>query len=168
MGKGTGDLYIKVFSSDRIISSETYSIEDCTYYNATQYSDPGATLNIALPSAPFSLEYIIKQTDSSKSVPYLDIGDSTNNRMLVGQYARAGGNGLIVYKSTSTTYAYTSNPTLNQENTIHFTYDGTNYNYWLNDLTPMTVSDKGVTLSKLIHIEAAWGGYLKNIKIKPL
>ena len=162
---GSGD--VSFTATVGAISSETYSLEDCTYYSTTQYSDPGATLNIALPSH-FSLEYIIKQTDSSKSVPYLDIGDTTNNRMLVGQYARAGGNGLIVYKSSSTTYAYTSNPTLNQDNTVHFTYDGTDYTYWLNDLTPMTVSDKGVTLTKLIHIEAAWGGYLKNIKIKPL
>ena len=142
-------------------------MEDCTYYNATQYTNPGETFNIPLPSH-FSLEYILKQTNSNSSVPYLDIGDSTNNRMLVGQYARAGSNGLIVYKSSSTNYAYGSNPTLNQENSIHFTYDGTDYTYWLNDLTPMTVSDKGVTLSKLIHVEPGVGGYLKNIKIKPL
>lgn len=31
-GKGTGDLYIQGFSSDRIISSETYSISDRLYY----------------------------------------------------------------------------------------------------------------------------------------
>lgn len=30
MGKGTGDLYIKCFSSDRIIFSKTYGIEDYT------------------------------------------------------------------------------------------------------------------------------------------
>ena len=147
--------------------TKTYAIEDCTYYNATQYGESSTTFNIPLPSH-FSLEYVLKQTNSSYSAPYLDIGDSNNNRMLVGQYARAGGNGLIVYKSTSTTYAYTSNPTFNQENTIHFTYDGTNYTYWLNSLTPMTVSDKGVTLTKLIHMEGASGGYIKNIKIKPL
>ena len=147
--------------------SEICSVEDCTYYNTTEYTTSPVTLNIPLPSH-FSLEYVLKQTDSSKSVPYLDIGDSTNNRMLVGQYARAGGNGLIVYKSSSTTYAYSTNPTVNQENTAHFTYDGTDYTYWLNSLTPMTVSDKGVTLTKLIHIENGAGGYLKNIKIKPL
>ena len=80
--------------------TKTYAIEDCTYYNATQYD--------------------------------------------------------------------VSSTTFNQDNTIHFTYDGTNYTYWLNSLTPMTVSDKGVTLTKLIHMEGASGGYIKNIKIKPL
>ena len=33
MGKGTGDLYIKVFSSDRIIVSEIYEVEDCWKYD---------------------------------------------------------------------------------------------------------------------------------------
>ena len=164
LGEGVGDLYIKAVCG---LFSKTYTLEDCTYYSTTEYTTSPATLNIPLPSH-FSLEYVMKQTDSSKSVPYLDIGDSTNNRMLVGQYARAGGNGLIVYKSSSTTYAYSTNPTVNQENTVHFTYDGTDYTYWLNSLTPMTVSDKGVTLTKLIHVENGAGGYLKNIKIKPL
>ena len=162
---GAGDLTFKAKLGSLV--SETYSLEDCTYYNTTVYTTSPATLNIPLPSH-FSLEYVLKQTDSSKSVPYLDIGDSTNNRMLVGQYARAGTNGLITYTGSQTNYPYSSNPTFNQENTINFTYDGTDYTYWLNDLTPMTVSDKGVTLSKLIHIEGGYGGYLKDIKIKPL
>lgn len=157
---------LKVF---RILLQETYSLEDCTYYKTTQYTSSSVALNIPLPSH-FSLEYVLKQTDSNKSVPYLDIGASSNNRMLVGQYARAGTNGLITYTGSQTNYPYSTNPTVNQENTIHFTYDGTNYTYWLNSLTPMTVSDKGVTLSKLIHIESGGSSsnYLKNIKIKPL
>ena len=165
---GEGDVEISASKTvDGILVSETYDIEDCTYYKTTQYTSSSVTLNIPLPSH-FSLEYVMKQTDSNNSAPYLDIGASSNNRMLVGQYARAGTNGLIVYKSSSTNYSYSSNPTFNQENTVHFTYDGTDYTYWLNSLTPMTVSDKGVTLSKLIHIEGGNGGYLKNIKIKPL
>ena len=161
---GVGDV---IFSATKnSVSSNTITVEDCIYYNATQYTTTSTTLNIPLPNH-FSLEYVLKQTNSSQSAPYLDIGDSTNNRMLIGQYARAGTNGLITYLSTTTNYPYSSNPTLNQENTIHFTYDGTDYTYWLNDLTPMTVSDKGVTLSKLIHIEGGYGGYLKDIKIKP-
>ena len=163
---GSGDVSFTA-EADSIISSEIY-VEDCTYYSTTQYSTSSVTLNINLPSAPFSLEYVLKQTNSNASVPYIDIGASSNNRMLVGQYARAGTNGLITYTGTQTNYPYTSNPTLNQDNSVHFTYDGSDYKYWLNDLSPMTVSDKGITLSKIIHSESGSGGYIKNIKVKPL
>ena len=33
LGKGTGDLYIKCFSSDRIIFSKTYTLQDCPVYD---------------------------------------------------------------------------------------------------------------------------------------
>lgn len=127
-------------------------------------------MNVPLPNNSFSLEYLIKQGASSSGMPYLDIGNSSSDRMLVGQYARAGGNGLIVYKSSSTTHAYGTNPTANQENTIWFKYDGTKYYYKLNNGTIMEVADANVTLSKLIHIEAGGSSsnYIKNIKIKPL
>lgn len=165
-GEGTGDIYIK--SNVGSVLSDPYSIEDCNYYSTTQYSTSSASLNISLPSAPFSLEYVLKQTNSNASVPYIDIGASSNNRMLVGQYARAGTNGLITYTPSQTNYPYTSNPILNQDNIVHFIYDGSDYTYWLNDLSPMTVSDKGITLSKIIHSESGSGGYIKNIKVKPL
>lgn len=163
---GVGDVTIEVDYSTLL--QETFVIQDCWYYSTTVYSTGNTQLNVALPSAPFSLEYIIKQTNSNYSIPYLDIGDSTNNRMLVGQYARAGTNGLIIYKSTSTTHSYGTNPTLNQDNTIYFRYDGSNYYYKLNNGSEMTVADANVTLSKLIHIEGGQGGTLKNIKVKAL
>ena len=163
--QGIGD--IELYAKTGNITSETITIEDCTYYNTNSYSDPGHTFNVALPTH-FTLEYVLKQTNSNYSAPYVDIGDSTNNRMLVGQYARAGANGLVIYKSSSTTHTYSTNPTLNQENTIWFKYDGTKYYYKLNNGTVMEVADANVTLTKLIHSETASGGYLKNIKIKPL
>ena len=148
---------------------ETYSLEDCSYYRTTSYTNSTTTLNIPLPSH-FTLEYALKQVQTNGAVPYLDIGDSTNNRMLVGQYARAGANGLIIYKSSSTTHAYGTNPTVNADNTIWFKYDGTKYYYKLNDGTVMEVADADVTLTKLIHVQGGDGtsNYLKNIKIKPL
>ena len=163
--EGTGDLSIR--ASVRSLVSEIYSIEDCTYYNTTSYSTSSKTFNIALPTH-FTLEYVIKQTNSSYSVPYLDIGDSTNNRLLIGQYARAGANGIIVYKSGQTNHPYSTNPTFNTENTVWFKYDGTKYYYKLNNGVVMEVADANVTLTKLIHSESGDGGYLKNIKIKPL
>ena len=162
---GSGDI---VISAECSSLTQTYELEDCTYYSTTEYSGTsGATLNIPLPNH-FTLEYILKQTNTSSSVPYLDIGNASNDRMLVGQYARAGSNGLIVYKSSSTTHAYGTNTTPNQDNTIWFKWDGTKYYYKLNTGNVMEVSNANVTLSKLIHIEAGIGGSLRNIKIKPL
>ena len=163
--KGAGDLNIKV---ECMNLQEIFVIEDCTYYNPNQVSG-SRTFNVSLPST-FTLEYVLKQGNSSYSSPYIDIGDSTNNRMLIGQYTRAGLNGLIVYKSSSTNYQYSTNIPVGQENLISFSYDGTDYTYSLNNGTPMVVSDKGITLSKLMHQEGAntTSNYIKDIKIKPL
>lgn len=127
-------------------------------------------MNIPLPNGAFQLEYNSKQGTNSSSMPYLDIGNASNDRMLVGQYARAGGNGLIVYKSSNTTYSYPTNIQLNTENNIKFIYTGSEYQYSLNNGSVMTVSDQNITLAKLIHIESGGNSnnWLKNIKIKPL
>ena len=168
---GAGDVSISVECN---LLQETFVIEDCWYYNATEYGPDGAgnmssvQLNQNLPSVPFTFEYMVKQTNTNYSVPYLDIGDSSSNRMLIGQYARAGTNGLIVYKSSSTTHAYSTNPTINEYNTIWFKADGTKYYYKLNNGSVMEVNDANVTLSKIIHIESGRGGYVKNIKVKAL
>ena len=87
--------------------------------------------------------------------------------MLIGQYARAGTNGIIVYKSSSTNYPHSQLTTLNVDNTIKFVYDGTQYKYSLNG-NEMTVADQNITLSNLIHVEGETGGTLRNIKIKLL
>ena len=162
---GVGDV---VVVAECGLLQETYELEDLWYYNTNTYSTTTTQLNVTLPSVPFTLEYIIKQTDTSKSVPYLDIGDASNNRILVGQYARAGSNGLIIYKSSSTTHAYGTNTTVNADNTVWFKADGTKYYYKLNNGSVMEVNDANVTLSKLIHVESGAGGTLKNIKVKAL
>ena len=164
--QGAGDV---VFTVECMNLQETFAIEDCTYYSTITHTNYNATLDIPLPTT-FTLEYIINQKSSSWSVGYLDIGDSSNNRILVGQYAKAGTNGLIDYKG-SQIHPYSTNPTLNTDNTIWFKYDGTKYYYKLNNGTVMEVADAGVTLTKLIHVEGAGGdsgNYVKNIKIKPL
>ena len=165
--EGAGDLYIR---AECMNVSEIYAIEDCTYYSTTRHTRTPVTFNVPLPNGAFEVQYNSFQASSSASVPYIDIGDSTNNRMLIGQYARAGGNGLIVYKSSSTTHAYSQNIVTNQENTIVFKYTGTGYEYSLNNGTAMTVADAGVTLTKLIHVESVNSdvNYIENIKIKPL
>ena len=103
-------------------------------------------------------------------MPYLDIGNDSNDRMLVGQFARTGRNGLIVYKSSQTTHSYQTNIQINTENNIKFIYTGSEYQYSLNNGSVMTVPDQNITLAKLIHIEGGGNSnnWLKNIKIKPL
>ena len=153
-----------------VFLQETYALQDLWYYNPNTYSTSSTQLNITLPSTPFTLEYTLKQGATGSSVPYLDIGNASNNRMLVGQYARAGGNGLIIYKSSSTTHSYSTNPTTNQDNIVWFKADGSKYYYKLNDGVVMEVADAGITLSKIIHIEAcaSSSNYIKNIKVKAL
>ena len=153
-----------------VFLQETYALQDLWYYNPNTYSTSSTQLNITLPSTPFTLEYTLKQGATNNGVPYLDIGNASNNRMLVGQYARAGGNGLIIYKSSSTTHTYSTNPTTNQDNTVWFKADGSKYYYKLNDGVVMEVADAGITLSKIIHIEAGGSSsnYIKNIKVKAL
>ena len=166
--EGVGDVSFHAVCGSFV--TERFAIEDCTYYSTTTHTVYNATLDIPLPTT-FTLEYIQKQFSTTYSVPYLDIGDSTNNRMLIGQYAKAGTNGIIVYKGSQTNHPYGTNIPLNQDNMIWFKYDGTKYYYKLNDGTVMEVADANVTLSKLIHVEGAGGNtgnYLKNIKIKPL
>ena len=148
--------------------TKTFAIEDCYYYSTTTYGSSSVNINVPLPSAPFSLEYLLTQTRRDWGVPYIDIGDSSNNRMLIGQYARAGTNGIIVYKGSQTNHPYGTDTLLNQDNTIYFAYDGTQYTYKLNNGTPMTVADAGVTFTKIIHSEGGDGGTIRNVKVKQL
>ena len=100
----------------------------------------------------------------------MDIGASSNNRILVGQYKADGTNGLIVYKSTSTQYAHNDKTALSPTvNKIKFHYNGGDYTYTLNNVDK-TVSNQSITLSKLIHIEggSSSSNILRNIKIKAL
>ena len=123
-------------------------------------------MNVALPNY-FQLEYDITPTSRSASAPYLDIGSGTNNRALVGQYARAGTNGVITYTGSQTNHPHSDLTILNEVNTIKFVYTGGDYTYSLND-SPMTVANANISFSKIIHIEGGRGGSLTNIRVTKL
>jgi hypothetical protein len=163
---GSGDVTFTVECSNL---QETYSLEDCSYYNATLYnSTSNTTLNVPLPNGAFTLEYdSIPTTRSTGSTPYLDIGSGTNNRILIGQYARAGTCGIITYTGTQTNYPLPSVSELNTVNHYTFTYDGSNYKIDRNGEN-ITVNGVGITFTKIIHIEGGSGGSLQYIKVKPL
>lgn len=148
---------------------ETYSLEDCYYYNSTLYNSVSNTsLNVTLPSGAFKLEYdSITTTRSSGSTPYLDIGRGTNDRLLIGQYARSGTCGLILYTGTQTNKPLPSVSELNTVNHYTFTYDGSDYTIDRNGES-MTVTGVGIHFDKIIHIEGGSGGSLQYIKVKPL
>jgi hypothetical protein len=97
----------------------------------------------------------------------LDIGSGTNNRILIGQYARAGTCGIITYTGTQTNYPLPSVSELNTVNHYTFTYDGSNYKIDRNGEN-ITVNGVGITFTKIIHIEGGSGGSLQYIKVKPL
>ena len=87
--------------------------------------------------------------------------------MLIGQFARAGGNGLIIYQTSSTTYALPNISTLNAVNHYEFTYDGSNYTIDRNGEN-MTIQSKGIHFDKIIHVEGGPGGTLTNIRVHKL
>ena len=161
---GVGDVTIEAKLSSSV--SETYSLTDYWYYNPNTYSTSSATLNVALPSH-FQLEYDVTPTTRNASAPYLDIGSGTNNRALVGQYARTGTNGVITYTGSQTNHPHSNVTTLDTVNNIKFVYNGGDYTYSLND-NPMTVSNANISFSKIIHIESGGGGSLTNIRVTKL
>lgn len=163
---GTGAGQVNIVAESGTFSSETYTIHDYWYYNSTTYSTSSATLNVTLPSH-FQLEYDVTPTTRNASAPYLDIGSGTNNRALVGQYARAGTNGVITYTGSQANHPHSNVTTLDTVNSIKFVYTGGDYTYSLNDV-PMTVANVNISFSKIIHIESGAGGSLTNIRVTKL
>lgn len=149
--------------------TKTFAIEDCHYYNNTVYQNTTTpvTLDKTLPNGAFTLEYDAMQTTRDNSASYLDIGRSSNDRILVGQWARAGANGLILYTGSQANHPLPNNTTLNVWNHFTFTYDGSDYKID-RDGENITVTGVGIHLDKIIHIENGYAGKIKNIKVKPL
>ena len=164
MGKDAYTLYIK-----GILGSleDTVEILDLFYYNSNTYSTNSVNLNVNLPTGAFKLEYDSTPTSRDSSCPYLDIGRSSNDRLLVGQYARAGGNGIIIYQTSSTIHGLPNNSSLNAVNHYTFIYGGSNYKID-RDGENLTVTSTGVHFDKIIHVEGGGGGTLTNIKVHKL
>ena len=130
-------------------------------YNQIQF-------NISLPTH-FHLSYeMVQDSNRSYSAPYLTIGENSTNRLLVGQYAKAGGNGLIVYPSVTAIPFGTNTVVSPNINLIEFKYTGGDYTYILNN-SSTTFNNQNISLDKLLYMETSNEVcYIQKIKIKPL
>jgi hypothetical protein len=103
---GAGDLSFT--ASVGTISSETYSIEDCTYYHESAFTSVQDNFNVSLPSA-FEVSFKVRRTSSSGNSSYLEVGGNTGNTALFGQIGGGGNSVLRLYNSEgSSSYNDTS------------------------------------------------------------
>lgn len=125
-------------------------------------------MDVPLPNVPFKVEYDGLQITRDNSASYIDVGRSSNDRILIGQWIRTGLNGIICYTSSGqTNHQLPSNTSLNTWHHFTFTYDGTDYKID-RDGESLNITGVGIHLDKIIHIERGGGGKLKNIRVKPL
>ena len=152
-----------------LVLIQTYAIEDCHYYNDTVYQNTTTPVQLdkTLPNGAFTVEYDGLQTTRDNSASYLLISRGTNDRILIGQYARAGTNGIILYTGSQANHPLPNNTTLNAWNHFTFTYDGSDYKID-RDGENITVTGVGIHLDKVLSVENGYAGKLKNIKVKPL
>ena len=153
----------------RILLQEIYEVQDCWYYNTTEYSSNSpTTLNISLPST-YTVDFDIKPTSRSSASSYVEIGTNTNNCLVIGQITSGGVSGIWVRtnNSYSSTNPVTSNTVLNDWNSVHFEFDGTTCTYTLNGET-VTCSKPSYDLATLLRVYPQSNNHLKNIKVKAL
>ena len=146
LGKGTGDLYIQAKISS-VISSETYSIEDCILanvnksYTGTSSSDTVYSLGydeIAdLSSINFEMEWTFRETafgcdvclgaSSEFSVSPI----KSNYRVLLGNSAT--GAIRYGYRTTSTTASTSGSISKNTDVPMKIVKNGTSFTYYANN-----------------------------------
>ena len=155
--KGTGDLNIKAEVVDRMLVSETYSIEDCLKYWETLSIQGETSVNYSLPSN-FELDFTIYSTKptTDPSLAYFRFNSSS------GIWCGKGGSTSRVVSFFGNSFSQITNVntdynfTLTYENGVATLTDGTN------------TQTSSQTLTKLYVFNSRGGSQLKNIKLKPL
>lgn len=158
MGKGTGDLYIKCFSSDPIIASERYGIIDYWRYDSSIHSTADEIVNWSLPTGNFEITVYVQRGTGGA---YVQLGDgSTANRVL---FAHTGSESKFqLMCGTSTRDNGSGN---NVDHTLQY-IDGVLY-YTVNGNTVQLNAPTGFT--HILYKFAPWGNSkISNIRIKPL
>lgn len=152
-----------------IFLQETYSIQDCTYYDTTTYTSD-TSKDITLPST-FKLEFDLypktRSTTSGGASHYVKCSRTNSaSDIWFGQGTSGGSHGIMVRPSINNWV--TSNTTLNTDNHVTVTYNGTDVVYTCNSESK-TVSNS-TAFNKLygVAIGNSNNCVLKNIKIKPL
>ena len=164
--EGAGDLNIR--ASCRSLLSETYSIEDCTYYHESAFTSTQSDFNVPIPSN-FELSFYTKRTSSIGNSSYLEIGGNSGNTALCGQIGGSGVSRVRIYNSEgSSTYTdYSASDTPSGVNALHtWTKNGNNNSYHTQSTTPVTWTDN-ITHSKIRKLSIT-SNRIEQLKIKPL
>ena len=151
--QGVGDIVFGASIGSLFI--ETYSIEDCSYYNPDSITSTIST-DITLPSSDYIISW--KTARQGSSIAYLALTvDSANTVVGLGSFD--GKNGIYPNSVTTT-------PIPSTETEITLKYENGTYTYsWGNVV--LTTSTLGIA-SKIVEIGARDSGYVKELKIKPL
>lgn len=161
--QGVGDVTI---TAECINLVQTFVVEDCTYYDTVTYTSE-TTKNISVPSN-FKLEFDLypksRSTSGGGVSHYVKLTRPSTTDMWFGQGTSSGSHGIMVRPSTN--YWCSSLTTLNTDNHVVVTYDGSNVIYTCNGESK-SVSNSNA-FGVISGISSTSNGNLKNLKIKPL
>ena len=161
--QGVGDVTI---TAECINLVQTFVVEDCTYYDTVTYTSE-TTKNISVPSN-FKLEFDLypksRSTSSGGVSHYVKLTRPSTTDMWFGQGTSSGNHGIMVRPSTN--YWCSSLTTLNNDNHVVVTYDGSNVLYTCNGESNSVSYSNGFGV--ISGISSTRNGNLKNLKIKPL
>ena len=146
---------------------ETYSIEDCSKYDSTNYTS-SRNIDINLPTTPLAVEFKIKPTARSSSASNIKLGESSSNYVEIGQSGSDGTLYLQVFLNGTRTYVQglnTKAPTT-EYITVKYTYEnGVHRLYGLNNES--TSYNQQMTMNSAFYMGIS-NNNLKELKIKPL
>ena len=161
--QGVGDVTI---TAEYMNLVQTFVVEDCTYYDTVTYTSE-TTKNISVPSN-FKLEFDLypksRSTSSGGVSHYVKLTRPSTTDMWFGQGTSSGNHGIMVRPSTN--YWCSSLTTLNTDNHVVVTYDGSNVLYTCNGESNSVSYSNGFGV--ISGISSTRNGNLKNLKIKPL
>ena len=161
--QGVGDVTI---TAEYMNLVQTFVVEDCTYYDTVTYTSE-TTKNISVPSN-FKLEFDLypksRSTSSGGVSHYVKLTRPSTTDMWFGQGTSSGNHGIMVRPSTN--YWCSSLTTLNNDNHVVVTYDGSNVLYTCNGESNSVSYSNGFGV--ISGISSTRNGNLKNLKIKPL
>lgn len=161
---GVGD--VKIYAeTGSIISSEIY-VEDCIIYDSNTYTSDTIKSWSNIPTN-FKLSYIGKRT--SNGVLWIEVGSDVNNNIFGGIISDRGYLGAYSRKNNSYEYSdYTSDALSVAEHEIIMIADSGSVTVNSESLTAQ-ISGSTITARnwQKIHLTGS-GGYIKDIKIKPL
>ena len=158
---GVGD--VSFTAEVGMISSETYSIEDCWLYHS-QYSND-ETLNITLPS-DYTMTW--KSTKTATYACFLSIGATNNNRVVAGVIGSNGLSGL--WNSVNGTYTTQNSHgtiTNNVERESELTVSGTTVTFTFNDITS-SLTNVTHNLQNFLSVACRSSHSIRELKVKPL